>query len=111
MPPVEIKGVAVDPADVTNVRAGNALWPGLSAFTGVTFFVYLLVKLLNGQAALTPSLAAQIGVAGCLAGAGLWLLARGRYFYLVIDTAEGARKIGGLTKDERDRARERLSAG
>ena len=57
-------------AGVRAERAGNAIWPGLIAFTGITFVVYLLVKLSSGAVALDASLAAQIGLAGALAGYG-----------------------------------------
>lgn len=85
---------------VKGVREGNAIWPGLIAFTGVTFVVYLLVKAAGGAVAIDVALFAQLGLAGALMAFGSWLLVRARYFHVTIETEAGSRKLGGLTKDE-----------
>lgn len=90
----------IDPAQVTGVRAGNALWPGLLAFTGVSFFVYLLIKLAGGAIAADAGTFAQIGVSAVLLIAGGWVLVRARYFFVIVEMGETERKIGGLSKAE-----------
>lgn len=87
-----------DPAAVTAVRTGNQLYPGMACFTGVTFLVYLLVKGFSGAVPFDMSLVAQVAAAAALAGMGGGLLARGRYFFVVLETAEGPRRIAGLSK-------------
>lgn len=97
---VTVRGVEIDPAQVQRVRAGNALGPGLAAFTGVSFLVYLLVKLASGAVAADIGFAVQVGVAAALAGGGAGLLVRARYFYVVVETAAGPRRFAGLSRAE-----------
>ncbi len=92
---IEIDGELID---AVGVRAGNRLWPGLSAFTGVTFLVYLGVKALSGAVARDAALAAQLVFSLALAVIGAAVLARGRYFYAEIETPTGRRRFQGLTK-------------
>ena len=92
----------VDPSAVTAVRAGNALWPGLAAFTGVSFLVYLLVKLAAGTVAFDTGFVVQIAVSIALLAAGGVALMRARYFYVELETPDGKRRAAGLTKAERD---------
>lgn len=89
---------ALDPAAVRRVRAGNALWPGLAAFTGVTFLVYLGVKALGGLIAVDAGFAGQMAVAAALLVLGGVALARGRYFWVEVETSDGRRRAGGMTK-------------
>jgi hypothetical protein len=100
MEPVEIAGERIDPATVASVRAGNALWPGLAAFTGVSFLVYLLVKWAGGTTPVDAGLFAQLAVAALLLAIGAAAMARGRYFFLVVETKAGRRRFGGLSKAE-----------
>jgi hypothetical protein len=101
MRPEKAKQAAeIEPARVRAVREGNALWPGLFAFTGVSFLIYLAVKGASGAAEADAGLFAQLGLAGALAAYGGWLMARARYFYVEVETAEGRRRIAGLTKTE-----------
>lgn len=111
MATVEAKGVTFDTAAVTRVRRGNRLEPGLAAFTGVTFLVYLLVKAVGGAVPFDMWLVAQVAFSAALLGVGGGLLARGRYFYVVVETAEGSRRIGGLSKAEQTALAERLAPG
>lgn len=90
----------IDPAAVTGVRTGNQLYPGLACFTGVTFFVYLLVKAASGAVAFDMALVAQVAAAAAMGGIGAGLLVRGRYFFVVLETAAGPRRINGLSKAE-----------
>ena len=101
---VTIRGVEVDPATVRDVRAGNKLTPGLAAFTGVSFLVYLLVKVAGGTMPLDAGAWAQLGVSAALAGVGAGLLARGRYFYVDVVTDDGVRRFPGLSKAEQTAA-------
>ncbi len=109
MATVEAKGVAIDPATVTAVRKGNRLEPGLATFTGLSFLAYLLVKAFSGAVPLDMWLVAQVAFSAAMLGVGGGLMARGRYFYLVVETAEGARRFGGLTKAEQTALAERLA--
>jgi hypothetical protein len=109
MATAEAKGSGIDPATVTAVRKGNRLEPGLAAFTGVTFLVYLLVKAASGAVPFDMWLVAQVAFSAALLGVGGGLMARGRYFYVAVETAEGVRRIGGLTKAEQTALAERLS--
>lgn len=101
-------GHDIDPADVTEVRAGNAIWPGLCAFTGVSFLVYLLVKVAAGQMAADVAGVAQIAFSAVMLGVGGAALRRGRYFYVAAETRHGARRVLGLTKSEQTRLAARL---
>ena len=92
---IEIDGERLD---ATGVRAGNALWPGLACFTGITFLVYLSVKAASGATPVDAALAVQLAVSVALAALGGAVLARGRYFYAEIETADGRRRFKGLTK-------------
>jgi len=92
--------VDIDPSAVTGVRAGNQLYPGLACFTGVTFFVYLLVKAASGAVPFDMALVAQVAAAAAMGGVGAGLLVRGRYFYVVLETADGPRRIAGLSKTQ-----------
>lgn len=100
---------ALEGARVTAVREGNSLWPGLAAFTGITFVVYLLVKVSSGATPLDAGFATQIGLAGALAGLGGWLMIRARYFYVDVETEGGRRRIKGLTKPEQQEIARRLA--
>jgi hypothetical protein len=101
---VVVDGRAFDPDKVTGVRTGNALWPGLTLFVGLSFSVYLGVKLATGALPMTASGLAQFVAAVLLLTVGGWAMLRARYFFVVVETAEGPTKIGGLTKGERDMA-------
>jgi prolipoprotein diacylglyceryltransferase len=108
---VVVDGRAFDPDKVTGVRTGNALWPGLTLFTGLSFAVYLAVKLATGALPMTAGGLAQFVVAVLLMTAGGWSILRARYFYVVVETQDGPTKIGGLTKGERDLAAKMLQGG
>jgi hypothetical protein len=101
----------IDPRSVRGVRSGNALWPGLAAFTGLSFLVYLAVKAVSGAVAVDVGLYAQLAVSAALLAAGAVGLARARYFFLVVDTDSGARRIKGLTKSEQTAFAEALTPG
>jgi hypothetical protein len=106
---VEIRGERIDPAEVTAVRQGNALGPGLAAFTGVSFLVYLLVKWASGATPFGADLLVQLAVSAALLVAGGALLARARYFYVVVETRTGRRKFSGLSRAEQAEIRDRLA--
>ena len=95
---IEIEGARIDRGAVTAVRAGNALWPGLSAFTGVTFLVYLSVKGLSGATPVDGALFGQLAFSAALLALGGAALARGRYFFVELREAGARRKFSGLTK-------------
>lgn len=97
----------IDPARVTRLREGNAIWPGLLAFSGVTFLVYLGVEAASGAVAVNGALAAQLAVAAVLAVAGIYLMARARYFYVILTTDAGDVKFSGLSKAEQSALAER----
>ncbi len=101
----------VDPAQVTGARAGNALWPGLAAFTGVSFLAYLLVKLASGAVAADVGTFAQIAVSIALLAVGGWGLVRARYFTVTLEMGQRSRKIGGLSKPEQAALMERFGGG
>lgn len=90
--------IDIDPSEVTEVREGNALWPGLAAFTGVSFFVYLGVEAAMGVIPLSGALIGQLLFSAALGAFGVLSLARARYFYVELRTAAGKTRIGGLTK-------------
>lgn len=95
-----IRGETIDSADVISARGGNRLIPGLAAFTGISFLVYLLVKVASGELALNLSAFVQLGVSAALAGWGGGLLMKGRYFYVAVAAKSGPRRFNGLTKVE-----------
>ena len=101
----------IDPRSVRAVRTGNALWPGLAAFTGLSFLVYLLVKAVSGAVAADVGLYVQLAVSAALLAAGAVGLARARYFFLVVETESGARRIKGLTKPEQTAFAKALTPG
>jgi hypothetical protein len=103
-------GADIDPATVTSLRAGNSLGPGLAAFTGVTFFVYLLIKLAAGTVPFDMGFVVQIVVAAALMGVGCGLLYRARYFYVAVETPDGRRRIAGLSKAQQQALVARLSS-
>jgi hypothetical protein len=107
---VTVRGVEIDPATVREVRTGNKLTPGLAAFTGFSFLVYLLVKLAAGTMPLDAGAWTQLGVAAALAGVGAGLLVRARYFYVDVVTDEGVRRFPGLSKAEQQAAAAALGA-
>lgn len=98
----------IDPARVTDIRASNALWPGMTAFVGVSFFVYLVIKLAGGL--IEPTLAnfGQIGVSFLLLAIGGWALRRGRYFRVTVLMGRDRRIFSGLSKAEQTALMERL---
>lgn len=106
---VVVDGRTFDPEKVTAVRKGNALWPGLTLFTGVSFAAYIAVKLASGAMPMTAGGLGQFVFSVALMTVGGWATLRARYFYIVVETAEGATRIGGLTKGERDLAAQMLS--
>jgi len=105
------KGDDIDPDTVRAARGGNALGPGLAAFTGVSFFAYLLIKAFSGQTAVDGAFYAQIAVSAALAGVGVGLLVRARYFTVTVETTEGRRRIAGLSKAEQTALLARLAPG
>lgn len=102
------RAAEIDPAEVREVRVGNAIWPGLLAFTGVSFLIYLAVKAASGAAEADGALFAQLGLSGALAVFGVWLMARARYFYVEVETASGRRRVSGLTKAEQRTLADRM---
>lgn len=90
--------IDIDPSEVTEVREGNALWPGLCAFTGVSFLVYLGVEAAVGAIPLSGTLIGQLLFSAALGAVGVVALARARYFHVELRTASGKTRIGGLTK-------------
>lgn len=100
----------IDPAEVSSTRAGNSLWPGLLAFTGVSFAVYLAVKGASGTVPMDTALFAQLAVSAAMTVIGVVLLLRARYFYVVVEAATGTRRIGGLSKAEQTVLLERIEA-
>ncbi|TVQ52834.1 MAG: hypothetical protein EA355_14390 [Rhodobacteraceae bacterium] len=107
---VVIDGRRFDPSTVTGVRRGNAIWPGLTLFTGLSFAAYLGVKLATGALPMTAGGLAQFVVSVVLMTFGGWAILRARYFFIVVETAEGETRIGGLSKQERDMAARLLAA-
>ena len=105
------KGDDIDPETVRAARGGNALTPGLAAFTGVSFFAYLLVKAASGQTAIDAAFYGQLIVSAALAGVGVGLLVRARYFTVTVETTEGRRRIAGLSKGEQTALLARLAPG
>jgi hypothetical protein len=103
-------GVDIDPATVRDVRTGNRLTPGLAAFTGVSFLVYLAVKVASGTLPLDAGGWTQIGVSAALGGYGFGLLVRARYFYVDVVTDAGTRRFAGLSKAEQQALAARLRA-
>ena len=99
----------VDPAEVTAVRTGNALAPGLMAFTGVSFLAYLLTKAATGMVPVDAGWATQVAVSAALLGFGGWRIARARYFYVEIETRAGRRRFKGLSKAQQTRLAQRLT--
>lgn len=95
----------LDPATIRGVRAGNAIWPGLAFFAGISFVAYLLVKLMAGTVPPDAAFAGQMALAAVLTGLGGWQLARARYFFVVIEGEDGARRISGLSKAEQEALR------
>lgn len=92
--------IDIDPSEVTEVREGNALWPGLTAFTGISFLVYLGVEAALGVVPPSGGLIGQLLFSAALAAFGILSLARARYFYVELGTAAGKKRIGGLSKPE-----------
>lgn len=90
----------LDPASLRRVRCGNAIWPGLAFFAGISFVAYLLVKLLSGTVAADTGFAVQLAIATGLTVLGGWQLMRARYFFVTIEVQGGTRRIGGLSKAE-----------
>ncbi|MFN3616101.1 MAG: hypothetical protein ACK4WC_16295 [Rubrimonas sp.] len=95
-----IRGRTIDRADVISARGGNRVIPGLAAFTGLSFLVYLLVKIGAGTLPLGVSAFAQIVVSAALLGWGGGLLVKGRYFHVTLETRGGPIRFNGLTKGE-----------
>lgn len=98
-----------DPSQVTAARAGNALWPGLCAFAGVTFLVYLGVEALSGVVPVNVALFGQLAAAAALAAVGVTALMRARYFYVELETENGRRRLSGLSKAEQRAAMARYA--
>jgi hypothetical protein len=94
----EEKGIALD--DIRSVRAGNAIGPGLALFTGVSFLVYLLVKLAAGTVAADAGTFGQIALSVVLFAWGLALMLRGRFHFVTVETEAGTRRLKGLSKAE-----------
>lgn len=90
----------LDPATIRAVRGGNAIWPGLAFFAGISFVAYLLVKRMAGTVPADAAFAGQMAVAAALALLGGWQLARARYFFVVIEGTDEARRVSGLSKGE-----------
>lgn len=95
-----IRGREIDPTTVTGVRAGNALWPGLTTFTGLSFLVYLLIKLATGALQADAGAAVQIGASALLLAVGGRAMARARYFRVTVETTAGPMRFDGLSKAE-----------
>ena len=68
----------VDPADVTAIRTGNALTPGLLAFTGMSFFAYLLIKAAAGTVPIDLGWGLQVDFSAAILSSGGGLMARAR---------------------------------
>jgi hypothetical protein len=96
----EDKGVALE--QIRAARASNAIGPGLALFTGVSFLVYLLVKLAAGTVAADAGTFGQIAVSVLLFVWGLVLMLRGRFHFVTVETDEGSRRIKGLSKAEQN---------
>ena len=100
----------LDPASIREVRMGNALGPGLLAFTGVSFFAYLLVKLGAGTIEGDLAFYGQLAVSSAMTVVGGALLARGRYHYVRVVTEDGVRWFRGLSKAEQSALAERFES-
>lgn len=88
----------IDPATVTAIRGGNAIWPGLSLFTGVSFLIHAGVRVGGGEAFTSPGVLLEAGASLAMTIYGAITMTRRRYFFVTVETAQGQRRIGGLTQ-------------
>lgn len=88
----------IDPATVTAIRGGNAIWPGLSLFTGVSFLIHAAVRVASGDPVTNPGLLLEAGASLVMTIFGGIAMARRRYFVVTVETTTGRKRIGGLTR-------------
>lgn len=97
---MDLRTHGIDPATVTAVRPGNAIWPALLLFTGVSFLVHGAALAIGGQPLGSTTLLFEFGASAVFTLIGGVAMARRRYFFVTVETTAGRRRIGGLTKAE-----------
>ena len=88
----------IDPATVTGIRGGNAIWPGLSLFTGVSFLIHAGVRVAGGESITSPGVLLEAVASLLMTIYGGIAMAKRRYFFVTVQTTQGQRRIAGLTR-------------
>lgn len=97
---MDLRSHGIDPATVTGMRPGNAIWPGLSLFTGLSFFVHSIAVGSAGAGLTSPAILAELGASLVFTAIGGIAMAKRRYFFVTVETTQGRQRIGRLTKAE-----------
>ena len=86
---------------VTAIRGGNAIWPGLWLFTGFGVLIHAGVRVGGGESFTSPGVLLGAGALLAITVFGASAMARRRYVFVTIDTTQGQRRLGGLTRAAR----------
>ena len=97
---MDLTSHGIDPATVTGMRPGNAIWPALSLFTGVSFLIHGFVLAFGGLGLTSPTVLFELAASAVFTAIGGIAMAKRRYFFVTVETTQGRRHIGRLTKAE-----------